>query len=78
MNTLRPCLRRCRVCLRRLGTPIAIGAPGHVLLDWSGTELVCSEGHGVLYLPDSQANWLERARWDNLDASWADLFKDSG
>ena len=70
--------RRCRVCRRRLGTPIAIGAPGHVLLDWSGTELVCSEGHGVLYLPDSQANWLERARWDNLDASWADLFKDSG
>ncbi len=70
--------RRCRVCLRRLGTPIPIGAPGYVLLDWSGTELVCSEGHGVLYLPDSQANWLERARWDNLDSSWADLFKDSG
>jgi hypothetical protein len=70
--------RRCRVCLRRLGTPIAIGAPGHVLLDWSGTELVCAEGHGVLYLPDSQANWLERARWDNLDDSWADLFKDRG
>lgn len=70
--------RRCRVCLRRLGTPIQIGAPGHVLLDWSGTEMVCSEGHGVLYLPDSQANWLERARWDNLDDSWADLFKDSG
>ncbi len=69
--------RRCRVCLRRLGTPIAIGAPGHVLLDWSGTEMVCSEGHGVLYLPDSQANWLERARWDNLDDSWADLFRES-
>jgi len=70
--------RRCRVCLRRLGTPIAIGAPGHVLLDWSGTEMVCSEGHGVLYLPDSQANWLERARWNNLDDSWAGLFKDRG
>lgn len=70
--------RRCRVCLRRLGTPITIGAPGHVLLDWSGTEMVCSEGHGVLYVPDSQANWLESVRWDNLDASWADLFKDSG
>jgi hypothetical protein len=68
--------RRCRVCLRRLGTPIAIGAPGHVLLDWSGTEMVCADGHGMLYLPDSQANWLERARWDNLDASWADLFRD--
>jgi hypothetical protein len=70
--------RRCRVCLRRLGTPIAIGAPGHVLLDWSGTEMMCPAGHGVLYLPDSQANWLERARWNNLDESWAGLFKDSG
>ncbi|HUI84409.1 MAG TPA: ABC transporter permease [Candidatus Binatia bacterium] len=67
--------RRCRVCLRRLGTPIPIGAPGHVLLDWSGTEMVCSAGHGVLYLADSQANWLERDRWDNLDDSWADLFQ---
>ena len=68
--------KRCRVCLRRLGTPIQIGAPGYVLLDWSGTEMVCSEGHGVLYLPDSQANWLERDRWDNLDDSWAGLFRD--
>lgn len=68
--------RRCRVCLQRLGTPIQIGAPGYVLLDWSGTEMVCPEGHGVLYLPDSQANWLERDRWDNLDDSWADLFRE--
>jgi hypothetical protein len=68
--------RRCRVCLRRLGTPIQIGAPGHVLLDWSGTELMCPEGHGVLYLPDSEANWLERDRWDNLDDSWAGLFRE--
>jgi hypothetical protein len=36
--------------------------------------MVCPDGHGVLYLPDSQANWLERDRWDNLDDSWADLF----
>jgi len=35
-----------RICLRRLGTPIQIGAPGYVLLNWSGTEMVCSEGHG--------------------------------
>jgi len=67
--------RRCRVCLQLLGTPVPIGAPGHVLLDWSGTEMVCPEGHGVLYLPDTQANWLERDRWDNLDDSWAGLFK---
>jgi hypothetical protein len=68
--------KRCRICLRRLGTPIQIGAPGYVLLNWSGTEMVCSEGHGVLYLPDSQANWLERDRWDNLDDSWAGLFRE--
>ena len=68
--------RRCRVCLQRLGTPIAIGAPGHVLLDWSGTEMVCPAGHGVLYLADSQANWLQPDRWDNLDDSWAGLFRE--
>ncbi len=68
--------RRCRVCLRRLGTPIRIGSPGYVLLDWSGTEMVCPKGHGILYLPDSQANWLERDRWNNLDDSWAGLFRD--
>lgn len=69
--------RRCRVCLHRLGTPIQIGVPGYVLLDWSGTEMVCADGHGVLYLADSQANWLERDRWDNLDDSWADLFREN-
>ena len=68
--------KRCRVCLQRLSTPVAIGAPGHVLLDWSGTEMMCPQGHGVLYLPDSQTNWLERDRWDNLDDSWAGLFKE--
>ena len=67
--------RRCRSCLRRLGNPIRIGSPGDVLLNWSGTEMVCSAGHGVLYMPDSPANWLERDRWDALDDSWADLFK---
>jgi MacB-like periplasmic core domain len=70
--------KRCRACLRRLGSPIRIGAPGHVLLNWSGTEMVCSEGHGVLYLPDSQANWLERDRWNALDDSWAELFQGAG
>ena len=67
--------KRCRVCLRRLGTPVPIGAPGRVLLDWSGTEMVCAQGHGVLYLPDSQTNWLQRARWDNFDESWSELFR---
>ncbi len=67
--------KRCRVCLQRLGIPIRIGAPGNILFNWSGTEMVCPSGHGVLYLPDSEAKWLEADRWNNLDDSWAGLFR---
>jgi hypothetical protein len=67
--------KRCRVCLRRLGIPIRIGAPGSILFDGSGTEMVCAQGHGVLYLPDSEGKWLEGDRWSNLDDSWAGLFR---
>lgn len=68
--------QRCRVCLRRLGMAVDIGRLGAVLLSHSGTEMVCPEGHGILYLAESDANWLERDRWSNLDDSWADLFDD--
>ena len=68
---------RCRTCLRRLELPIDIGRTGSVLLNWAGTEMVCSQGHGVLYLPDSPANALDRDRWSNLDESWSSLFRTS-
>jgi len=67
--------KRCRICLRRLVMPIDIGRPGSVLLNWAGTEMVCSEGHGTLYLPESESNSLERDRWNNLDQSWESLFR---
>lgn len=67
--------RRCRTCLRRLELPVDIGRTGSVLLNWAGTEMVCSEGHGVLYLPESPANALDRDRWNTLDDSWASLFR---
>jgi Zn-dependent protease with chaperone function len=67
---------RCRTCLRRLELPVEIGRPGSVLLNWAGTEMVCSEGHGVLYLPDSPANSLDRDRWNKLDESWESLFRE--
>jgi len=66
---------RCRTCLRRLEFPVDIGRTGSVLLNWAGTEMVCSQGHGVLYLPDSSANALDRDRWSNLDESWSSLFR---
>jgi hypothetical protein len=66
---------RCRVCLRLLAFPVRIGCPGCLLLDWSGTELFCSEGHGVLHVPHLSASWDEASeRWISLDDSWRDLF----
>lgn len=60
--------RRCRVCLRRLGLSVHVGCPGYTLLDcWAATELVCSQGHGMLYMPDTDASWLEGDQWSNLD-----------
>ncbi len=66
---------RCRVCLRLLCFPVRIGCPGCLLLDWSGTELLCTEGHGVLHVPHMAPSWDEEAEhWVALDESWSGLF----
>jgi hypothetical protein len=66
---------RCRVCLRLLCFPVRIGCPGCLLLDWSGTELLCTEGHGVLHVPHLAPSWDEESdRWIALDESWQELF----
>ncbi len=66
---------RCRVCLRLLCFPVRIGCPGCLLLDWAGTELLCSEGHGVLHVPDMVVSWDSQAdHWIALDDSWRDCF----
>lgn len=68
--------RRCRICLRRLGLSVHVGCPGYTLLDcWAATELVCAHGHGMLYMPDTDASWLEGDQWSNLDSSLAGLFE---
>ncbi len=67
--------KRCRVCLRRLTMPVDVGRPGSVLLNFAGTEMVCEDGHGMLYVPESESNSLERDRWRTLDESWAELFR---
>ncbi|MGC2659507.1 MAG: hypothetical protein WA324_16240 [Bryobacteraceae bacterium] len=66
---------RCRVCLRLLCFPVRVGCPGCLLLDWSGTELLCTEGHGVLHVPDMATSWdADSDRWIALDDSWRELF----
>jgi hypothetical protein len=67
--------KRCRLCLRRLSMPVDVGRPGSVLLNFAGTEMVCEDGHGMLYVPESESNALERDRWRTLDESWAELFR---
>ncbi len=67
--------KRCRVCLSRLVLPVEVGRPGSVLLNFAGTELVCAQGHGTLYVSESASNALERDRWNALDDSWAGLFR---
>lgn len=65
--------RRCPVCLRLLTNPTRIGQRSQSLLDWSGTELMCERGHGLLYVPEVQ-NSYSTQRWLYLDPSWQSLF----
>jgi hypothetical protein len=65
--------RRCPVCLRLLANPVRIGRAGQTILEWSGTELVCTKGHGLLHLPEIATTYSAQ-RWLDLDASWSSLF----
>ncbi|MGH9622656.1 MAG: hypothetical protein ACRD45_23485 [Bryobacteraceae bacterium] len=70
---LRDQRQRCPVCLRLLTHPVRIGQSSRFLLDWSGTELMCEQGHGLLYVPGTPSTF-GRQRWLYLDASWRGLF----
>lgn len=67
--------RRCRLCLRRLSNEASVGTPGYLLLGWWGTELVCSDGHGLLHVPEMKSSWQEFDQWVSLDESWKPLFE---
>jgi MacB-like periplasmic core domain len=69
--------QRCRICLKRLGNEASVGAPSYLLLDWWGTELVCSDGHGLLHVPQMRSSWLEFEQWVHLDESWKPLFEEN-
>jgi hypothetical protein len=66
--------QRCPVCLRRLTNPTRIGGPSHTFLAWYGTELICSQGHGLLYVPEIPTSCCSTQRWQYLDSSWSSLF----
>ncbi len=66
--------KRCRTCLSRLSMPVQMGSRGHVLMEWMSTELVCPNGHGLLWAPEDQLESHPKDRWLRLDESWKDLF----
>jgi hypothetical protein len=65
--------RRCPVCLRLLNESASIGAFSHNFLEWYGTELFCSRGHGLLHVPEIATTYSTQ-RWRDLDRSWSVLF----
>jgi len=66
--------KRCPVCLRSLTNPARVGQSSQNFLAWSGTELVCLQGHGLLHVPDIPTSWFSTQRWLYLDPSWSALF----
>jgi hypothetical protein len=75
---LRDQRNRCPVCLRLLSSPTRIGAAAQTFLEWYGTELVCSRGHGLLYVPEIPTSSYWAHRWQYLDPSWNCLFSYPG
>jgi hypothetical protein len=66
--------KRCPVCLARLSNPTHIGWVSRTFLDWYGTELMCTKGHGLMHVPEVAACGYTAPRWLPLDSSWAGLF----
>jgi len=59
--------QRCKHCLHSLATPARVGRPSHNLLEWNGTELNCTRGHGLLSIPEMETSWCQSSRWIALD-----------
>jgi hypothetical protein len=61
--------RRCPVCLRLLTHPVSLGVGSRSFLELNCTGLMCPEGHGLLYVPESPTSWFSTQRWLCLDSS---------
>ncbi len=66
--------QRCPVCLRLLTNPARIGQRASSLLEWYGTELMCTRGHGLLHISEASTISFGTQRWIDLDQSWRPLF----
>jgi hypothetical protein len=64
---------RCRTCLKRLHTQIALGVSIVPLWGPSGLDLLCDSAHGMLHIPVMQLSCLDSERWIDLDDSWREI-----
>lgn len=55
--------QRCKHCLCALATPARVGRPSHNLLEWTGTEQTCKQGHGRLSVPEIETSWHQYSLW---------------
>jgi hypothetical protein len=66
--------QRCLRCQRMMGIPNRVGRSSWNFLEWSGSELACQDGHGLLYVPEMRGNWCWYDRWvevaPELDAAF--------
>jgi len=62
--------QRCQRCLRTLNQPTRVGSPSRNFLSWSGTELSCADGHGMLQVPAMLGSWCWYDRWVEDDSVW--------
>lgn len=67
--------RRCPICLQLLAKPVSIGNCSNVF-EPAVTELLCEQGHGVLYVPEVAGD--EPDRWTAFDPTWSELFEAHG
>lgn len=65
---------RCPVCLKCVTHPALVGSASRMFLAWSGTELMCADGHTLLHVPGLPTSWFGAERWMFLDPSWHFLF----
>lgn len=68
--------QRCPVCLKRVTHPAEVGSVSRMFLAWSGTELICIDGHTLLHVPGLPTSWFGTQQWLYLDSSWDFLFAD--
>jgi len=61
--------RRCHHCLRVLRDPERSGPLSWNFLAWSGTELSCARGHGMLQVPQMEGSWCWYDQWVDVDAA---------